>query len=98
MDNSELIERYAILLLGSKEGVLPSIWHLQKEMFLLSNFRKDLKEDLNFEKHYSGPYSQVLDESIKNPLFFSDAFDFEDRKIFLSISGKKEFQKMFFQN
>ena len=94
MDSPELIERHIVLLLGVERRALPSMLHLQKEMFLLSNLKESLKEELNFEKHYYGPYSQVLDESIKNPLHLSNAFDFENKKILLTASGQREFLKM----
>lgn len=94
MESSELIERYLILLLGATDKPIPSDIHLQKEIFILTNFKKFLADEFNFQKHYFGPYSQVVEESIKNPAYFSDAFEFDGKKVFLSESGKKEFNDM----
>jgi uncharacterized protein YwgA len=94
MNEAEFIERYMILLLGASEKPLPSDLHLQKEIFLLSNFKETIAESFNFQKHYFGPYSQVLDEALKNPAYFSDAFDFSNKKILLTDIGKKEFLSM----
>ena len=35
-----------------------------------------------------------MDEALKNPAYFSDAFDFSNKKILLTSPGKKEFLKM----
>lgn len=98
MESNELVERYAILLLGSKENPIPSSLHLQKEMFILSKLKESLKEDLSFQEHYFGPFSQILDEVIKHPAYIKDAFDFERNKIVLSEKGNKEFYEMFKEN
>jgi len=98
MDSSERIERYLILLLGIKEDLSLSDLFLQKEMFLFSNFKEDLKDDLSFEKHYYGPYSQVIEEAILNPSHISNAFGCEGKRIFLTEEGKKEFREMIKNN
>ncbi|MDD5192515.1 MAG: hypothetical protein PHH54_06065 [Candidatus Nanoarchaeia archaeon] len=98
MDSQELIERYMVLLLGVKEVAMPSALHLQKEMFLLSNFKENLKEELNFKKHYYGPFSQVVEESVKSPTYLSDIFEFSEDKLMLSKKGKEEFDKMIQEN
>ena len=94
MDSSELVERYLILLLGVKKEPVPSDVHLQKEIFILSNFRKSLLEEFNFQKHYLGPYSQVIDEAVKSPAYFSEAFEFDGKKVYLSGHGREEYLKM----
>lgn len=94
MDEAELVERYMILLLGSSENPIPSDLHLQKEIFLLSNFKSFIADSFSFQKHYFGPYSQVLDESLKNPAYFPEAFKFNKKMILLSDNGKKEFLDM----
>ena len=98
MDSSERIERYLILLLGIKEDSSIRELFLQKEMFLFSNFKEDLKEDLNFEKHYYGPYSQVIEEAILSPSHISKAFGCEGKRVFLTEEGKNEFKKMIEDN
>lgn len=98
MDSQEVIERYLLLLLGVKQLAVPSALHLQKEMFLLSNFKENLKEDLNFKRHYYGPFSQIIEESIKSPTYLSEAFDFIGEKVSLSKEGKIEFDRMVQEN
>jgi len=93
MDNQEFVERSLMLLLAQgKGGLTPT--RLQKEMFLFSEIRPDLKEDLNFEQHYLGPYSRVLEETVRSPTYLSNMFAFQGKKIFLSSKGKKEYQEM----
>lgn len=98
MDSQELVERYLLLLLGVKEVAMPSALHLQKEMFLFSNFKETLKEDLNFKKHYYGPFSQIIEESIKSPTYLSEVFEFSGEKVSLSKEGKIEFNRMMKEN
>jgi hypothetical protein len=94
MDDAEIVERYLILLLGANSKPIPSDMHLQKEIFILSNFKDSISGSFDFQKHYFGPYSQVLEEALKNPAYFSKAFEFNYKQIFLSKEGKKEFSKM----
>jgi len=98
MDSQEIIERYLLLLLGVKQLAVPSALHLQKEMFLLSNFKENLKEELDFKKHYYGPFSQIIEESIKSPTYLSEAFDFIGEKVALSDEGRAEFNKLIQEN
>ena len=98
MDSQEMIERYLLLLLGVKQLAVPSALHLQKEMFLLSNFKENLKEELDFKKHYYGPFSQIIEESIKSPTYLSEAFDFIGEKVALSDEGRAEFNKLIQEN
>lgn len=93
MDSQEFVERNILLLLAQDEKGLSPI-HLQKEMFIFSRISKDLEEDLNFEKHYYGPYSRVLEETIVSPTYLSDIFEFSNKVVRLSEKGKKEYKKM----
>ncbi|MFH1452178.1 MAG: hypothetical protein ABIF88_03325 [archaeon] len=94
MDEAEFIERYMILMLGASKNPLPSVMHFQKEMFLLSKFKMDVADSFNFEKHYFGPFSQVLNDALKSPAHFSEAFNFDRSKILLTEDGRREFDKM----
>lgn len=94
MDSLEIVERYIVLLLGVKERPIPSELYLQKEIFLLSNLKKSLQEEFNFKKHYYGPFSQILKESLRSPSYLKDAFDFKNKEIFLAKNGKKEYSNM----
>ncbi len=98
MDSLEFIERNMILLIGVKKIPIKSDLFLQKEMFILSNSKEELKEDLNFEKHYYGPYSQILQEALLKPTYVKEAFSFDGKKIFLSEDGEKEYSRMITEN
>jgi len=74
MESIEFVEKYAILALGVKKEPIPSEVHIQKELFILSNVKSDLKEHFNFEKHYLGPFSRNLSNIINAPVFIRNAF------------------------
>jgi uncharacterized protein YwgA len=93
LDENEIIERYIILFLGVDKQPIPSILHLEKEIFILSNFNNVIKNFFNFQKHYYGPYSQELKESVEEPHYFSDAWIIEGNKIEITEKGKQIFQK-----
>jgi uncharacterized protein YwgA len=94
LDENEIIERYIILFLGVDKQPIPSILHLEKEIFILSNFNNVIKNFFNFQKHYYGPFSQELKESIEEPQYFSDAWTVEGNKIEITEKGKQIFQKL----
>lgn len=94
MDESKLAEQYIILLLGIKNEPIPSLMHLQKEMFLISLVKPKVKEVFNFEKHHYGPYSRLINEVIEDPPYLKDPFNFNDKRIFLSNVGVQEFRKL----
>jgi hypothetical protein len=83
-------ERYIVLLLGAVERPIPTVWHLQKEMFILSQTVDRVKELFYFEKHYEGPYSQLLQELAQDPIYLPDAYAFDRAgRIFLTDTGMK---------
>ena len=88
------VENYIILLLGVNKKPIPTLWHVQKELFILSRVNPKIQGLLGFEKHYEGPYSQILDEIIREPLIFDDAYAYSDSGIHLTQSGKKVFQQL----
>jgi hypothetical protein len=94
MDNIEFVEKYAIMLLGVNERLMPSKIHLHKEMFILTNMKPDIKKHFDFEKHYIGPFSQTLHEVVEDPVFVPNAFVFQHGKIGLRENGKKEFNNI----
>jgi hypothetical protein len=100
MDESimNIIERYIILLLGVIERPIPSILHIEKELFILSKTHPLVQQFFNFEKHYKGPYSQVLKEVIEEPAVYEDAYVYSDEGISLSLSGKKIFNNVLKEN
>jgi len=85
-------EKYIILLLGVDKKPVPSIWHLEKEMFMLSQASPKVQEFFNFEKHYNGPYSPILQEVVIEPLNYKDAYSYDDDgRITLTSHGKQVF-------
>jgi hypothetical protein len=85
-------ENYIVLLLGSAEGPIPTVWHLQKEMFLLSRAIPKVQGLFNFEKHYEGPYCQALQEQSKEPFYLADAYGFDNAgRLHLTMDGRKIF-------
>lgn len=87
-------ERYIILLCGVVDRPIPSLFHLHKELFVLAQNRIKIQEILNFQKHYFGPYSQLLDESVESPFYFPSTYEFKQGKIFITDKGRKEFKEI----
>ena len=71
-----ILEQYLILLVGAAESPVPTNLHLHKEFFVLCNTAPKLSEIIRFEKHMYGPYSPDLNEAIKSPAFYPDAFEY----------------------
>lgn len=86
---SEIREKYIILLLGALESPIPTIWHVQKEFFILSKIQPKFQDLFHFVKHYEGPYSQLLQESVKEPVFYIRPYEFDSNDAFyLTDRGK----------
>jgi hypothetical protein len=94
MESIEFVEKYAILALGVKKEPIPSEVHIQKELFILSNVIPDVQLHFNFEKHYLGPFSRILNNVINAPMFVRNAFAIQKNKITLQESGQTEFEKI----
>ena len=92
-DEFEVIERYILLLLGVTDRPIPSLLHLEKELFILSNFNPKLKRFLNFFKHYYGPYSDDVRDLIKDPMYLKNAWVVGE-KIKITQKGKKLFNEI----
>lgn len=99
-------ERYIVLLLGVESNPVPSPWHVQKELFILSKVNPKLQELFSFEKHYEGPYSQLLDELVKEPLIYENAYVYgpnginltsTGRRIYLSLRAKYKYDAKFLE-
>jgi hypothetical protein len=99
IEDIEIIERYLILLLGVVDRPIPSKIHLQKELFLLSKANPKIAEFIDYEKHYKGPYSVELDDVSKEPLFYTNAFEFDKyQRLFLTNEGRKVFNELIEEN
>lgn len=92
---NEEAEKYIILLLGVKDNPIPSLWHLQKEMFMASRAIPKVNEFFDFEKHYNGPFSPKLQEITKEPLYYDEAYQIHPNlAVSLTQSGKTLFKKI----
>lgn len=94
MDNVKVVENYLVLLLGANDSPIPSIFHVEKELFILSNINPKVKDNFSFEKHYQGPYSQIVKEVLEEPVYYKDAFIFDESGIKLSKTGKKTYLEL----
>lgn len=89
----KIVEEYIVSLLGIDEKSVPTIWHLQKEFFIFTKIRPKAQQLFNFVKHYEGPYSQVLQDSVRDPMYYEDAFITKGNgEIYLTNQGKKIFR------
>lgn len=90
--SEEDAERLIILMIGAGSRPVPTFIHIQKEMFLLSRSFPKVEDTFHFETHYYGAYSQHLDDSIKEPLYYPDSYSYDKRGIFLYNTGKNNFE------
>ncbi len=95
LDDLKIIEQYIILLLGVVDKPIPSGTHLQKELFFLSKANPIINNFITFQKHYFGPYSEVVDDLSRNPVHFEDPFEYDkDGKFKIKEKGKEKFKKL----
>jgi hypothetical protein len=91
----KVVEEYIVSILGVEDKPLPSVWHLQKEFFILTRMNPNVQKLLNFVSHYEGPYSQILQESYKEPMCYEEAFETDKNdEITLTKQGKKTFDEI----
>ncbi|MHA1285376.1 MAG: hypothetical protein ACTSVV_11305 [Promethearchaeota archaeon] len=95
LEELEIIERYIILLLGVINKPIPSEVHLQKELFILTQVNPIIKNRISFEKHYYGPYSEVLSDLIRHPYFHSKPYSFNQLgELELLENGRKIYNNL----
>lgn len=77
-DNKQkMLEFIILLILGCSSEQKISVLHLQKEAFLIQNFHPDItKEFFNFIKHHKGPFSRDINETIRDPLFLENCWQY----------------------
>lgn len=92
-DEIEEAERKLILLLGLKETPIEELF-IQKEIFLLTQSFGELKELFEFKKHYQGPFSDVIHDSLDDPLYFENSFLRTGNKFSLSEKGMSIFKEI----
>lgn len=102
-DNQKGLENLILLVLGAKDSEI-SILHLEKEVFLLWNFHPSIRVYLHFIKHYRGPYSPEIPETIKEPVYLDDSWIYIRPKsndymsggyVKLTSRGRDEYNKLF---
>ena len=94
IDKLEIVEKYIILLLGVVNKPIPSILHLEKEMFILTRVNPRVEKFIPFIKHYKGPYSDVINDLVRNPIYYTKAYEIINGKIYLTQEGKKIFNEL----
>gem|GEM_PF-1519538 len=94
MEEDDLAPRNVliILLLGVIDRPI-SRFHLQKELFILTNVRPKLKELINFDKHHMGVYSVELNELVDD-LSVKEYIEIKDSKIRLNEKGKNCYKEI----
>jgi len=82
-------QKYMVLLLASNnfEAIKNELF-LQKELFLVSNNIKSLKEHSNFQPHFEGPYSETARFELGS-LKIDNIIRMEHGRIFLTPFGKQ---------
>lgn len=88
-ENLTDLQKIIILLISSNqnEPIRGRLW-LQKEIFLISNNIKPLKEYADFEADYMGPYSEILEEE-ESQLELDGILETKNYRIELSDLGKE---------
>ena len=94
------LENFILLVLGMCDRKI-SLLHLEKEVFLLWNFHKKIQTYLKFIKHYRGPFSKEIQETILNPFYLEDhwIYIYQNDKlsggyIKLTPKGKSEYKRL----
>lgn len=96
------LENFILLILGIVDRRI-SLLHLEKEVFLLWNFDKNLREYLRFIKHFRGPFSKEIQETVVNPFYLENYWNYTSPRkgdnlsggyVELSNKGKQEYKKL----
>ncbi|MDI9394461.1 MAG: hypothetical protein QM426_03150 [Euryarchaeota archaeon] len=70
------LESLILLVIGASSRPI-SLLHLQKETFLLWNYRPYMKEFLNFISHYRGPFSSEVEKVVLYPFYLDGCWSYE---------------------
>jgi len=98
--DEKLKEEFIILLLGSVDEPIPSLWHVQKEMFIFSRLNPRVQDLFQFKRHYNGAFSLILSEILEEPMYYEHTYSY-DSKIggyYLLNNGKKRYNEILIQN
>lgn len=102
MENQEVRERLILLLLGTSASGRHSMLQIQKEFFYLWRSSERIRPLIRFIAHYRGPYSEGLKDTIINPMYLENLWDYyppssRDKLtggyIQINANGKKEFDR-----
>ncbi len=102
MDSQEVREHLVLLLLGTSESGLHSMLQIQKEFFYLWRSSERIKPLISFIAHYRGPYSEGLKDTVIDPMYLENLWDYlppsnRDKLtggiIRINDDGKKEFDR-----
>jgi len=97
------LEHLILLLLGANDQKI-SILHLEKEAFFLWNFHPDIKKFMGFISHYRGPYSEEIEQIIKNPFNLINCWTYIPPTRYDTLSGgyveltphgRREYQRLY---
>jgi len=100
---SRALEHLILLLLGAEDQKI-SILHLEKEAFFIWNFHPDIKKFMRFISHYRGPYSEEIEQIIRNPFYLVDCWTYIPPARYdtltggfveLTRHGKNEYQRLY---
>lgn len=94
------LENFILLVLGMSDRKL-SLLHLEKEVFLLWNFHKKIKPYLKFIKHYRGPFSKEIQETVLNPMYLEGHWNYSSSRdrisggyVQLTLKGRHEYSRI----
>lgn len=83
----KMLEYIILIILKVSPTQKVSSLHIQKEIFLLIKFHPDIKNFYNFIKHYKGPFSRDVEESIRNPFYLENCWTYLPPKKTDKLSG-----------
>lgn len=72
------IEYLILLLLSTSKEKQLSHLHIQKEIFLLSRESNNLNKLFDFIKHYRGPYSEEIKNSLFTPMYLDEHWEYDE--------------------
>jgi hypothetical protein len=100
---SRALEHLILLLLGARDQKT-SLLHLEKEAFFLWNFHPDIKKFMTFISHYRGPYSEEIQQVIRNPFNLINCWTYipparndtmSGGYVELTPQGRREYQRLY---
>jgi len=106
MDREEVrqngLENLILLVLGA-DARKCSVLHLEKEVFVLWNFHPSIDSFVRFIRHYHGPFSKEIQETIHKPMFLDDCWryhppaegdDLSSGYVTLTEQGRRRYQEV----